>query len=319
MKEIGKVLSYKSFRHKLATLLADKIVSSQGEDNIVNPFAIVKKYVGSLFKYKYVFLQHGIIKDDISKWLNKYNKNIHMFVTSAYPEYRSVLDCSYNYGESVVKLTGLPRYDTLIQEKPSEKSIIFLPTWRTSLAIEMDQVTGVRPYNTEFKKSNYYQFYQRLINDERILEVMRERGYSGKFCVHTNNLPNAIDFAGNDVIEVVASAIEYQKEFRENALLITDYSSVAYDFAYLKKPVIYTQPDREEFFASQMYEEGYWDYDAMGFGPVCKDYDSTVEAIVKQIQQDCVLDEMYKKRIQNFFFAFDQDNCKRVYDEIRKL
>ena len=33
----------------------------------------------------------------------------------------------------------------------------------------------------------------------------------------------------------------YQKLFNESSLLITDYSSVAFDFAYLKKPVIYLE------------------------------------------------------------------------------
>lgn len=319
MKKIGKVLPYKSKKHKLYTLLADKIISSQGEDNIVNPFDRGKEFLGNLFHYKYVFLQHGIIKDDISGWLNKYNKNIDMFVTSAYPEYRSVLDCDYQYDESVVKLTGLPRYDSLVQTKPSQKSVLILPTWRSKLAIEMDPVTGERPYNPDFKQSTYYQFYQKLISDERLLAVMEQYGYTGKFCVHTNNLPNAVDFVGNDRISVVAEAIDYQKEFKENALMVTDYSSVAYDFAYLKKPVIYTQSDREEFFLGQVYDEGYWDYDTMGFGPVCKDYDTTVEAIIDMIRQDCRLDAVYEKRIEEFYYAFDQDNCKRVLEAVLSL
>ena len=39
-------------------------------------------YIRDLYKYKFIFLQHGIIKDDLSEWLNKFNKNLHMFVTS---------------------------------------------------------------------------------------------------------------------------------------------------------------------------------------------------------------------------------------------
>ena len=33
--------------------------------------------------FDFVFLQHGIIKDDLSKWLQKRNKKIDLFVTSA--------------------------------------------------------------------------------------------------------------------------------------------------------------------------------------------------------------------------------------------
>ena len=319
MKKLGKVIPYGSKKCKLYTLLADKIISSQGEDNIVNPFYNLKPYVGNLFHYDYVFLQHGIIKDDISAWLNKSNKNIRIFITSAKPERQSVLDFPYMYGEDIVKLTGLPRYDNLIQDVPCEKEIVFMPTWRTGLAIEMDPITWVRPYNPAFQNSEYFQFYNRLINDERIKSALKENGYKGKFCVHTNNIANASDFQGNEVVEVFSDIVDYQKEFKRNALMITDYSSVAYDFAYLKKPVIYVQSDRDSFFAEQTYDVGYWDYEQMGFGPVCYDYESTVNAIVNAVTNNCRLDEKYLKRIEQFYFKFDQNNCERVYQAIREI
>ena len=33
----------------------------------------------------------------------------------------------------------------------------------------------------------------------------------------------------------------------------------------------------------------------------------------------CVLDPLYDERGNAFYRWFDQDNCKRVYDEIRRL
>lgn len=319
IRKIGKVIPYGSKKCKLYTLLADKIISSQGEDNIVNPFYDMKRYLGNLFHYDYVFLQHGIIKDDLSIWLNKSNKNINLFITSAKPEYQSVLDYPYMYGKDVVKLTGLPRYDTLVQDTPCEKKIVFMPTWRTGLAIRMDPVTGIGLYNPAFQNSEYCQFYNRLINDERIKKVLKENGYKGKFCVHTNNIANASDFHGNEVIDVSADIADYQKEFKENALLVTDYSSVAYDFAYLKKPVIYAQPDRKNFFEQQTYDMGYWDYEQMGFGPVCCDYESTVNAIIETVRSGCKLEKEYLNRIESFYFALDQNNCERVYQAIREI
>lgn len=319
MRRIGKVIPYGSKKCKLYTLLADKIISSQGEDNIVNPFYGQKYLVGNLMQYDYIFLQHGIIKDDLSTWLNRSNKNISMFVTSAYPEYKSILEEAYMYGEEEVQLTGLPRYDSLIQDIESEKKIVFMPTWRTGLALEMDQETGRRAYNPRFVESVYYQFYNRLINDERILKALQEKGYKGKFCVHTNNISNAEDFHGNEYIEISQDIADYQKEFKQNRLLVTDYSSVAYDFAYLKKPVIYTQPDREEFFKEQVYDEGYWDYEKMGFGPVCYDYEGTVSTILDMLEKDCKMEKMYLDRIEKFYYKFDQRNCERVYDAIRKI
>lgn len=49
--------------------------------------------------------------------------------------------------------------------------------------------------------------------------------------------------------------------------MVTDYSSVAFDFAYMKKSLVYAQFDREAFFEGQTYDEGYFNYETDGFGP----------------------------------------------------
>ena len=319
MKAVGPVLPFRKFHYKLFVLLAKHIISSQGEDNIFNPWDDDSEYIRDLYKYNFVFLQHGIIKDDLSQWLNRFNKNLQMFVTSAKPEYESILNGDYFYDESVVKLTGLPRYDNLKQESAPQKTILILPTWRAALACRLNNDTGERIYNPLFKYSEFYRFYNALIHDERLIRVMQEKGYRGKFFLHTHHKVQLKDFTGNDIIKVMQDGIDYQEEFRNNALLVTDFSSVAFDFAYLKKPVIYAQFDKDTFFQGQVYSEGYFDYERDGLGPVCYDYESTIEALIHAIENDCVLDPLYDERGNAFYRWFDQDNCKRVYDEIRRL
>lgn len=52
--------------------------------------------------------------------------------------------------------------------------------------------------------------------------------------------------------------------------MITDYSSVAFDFAYMKKSLVYAQFDREAFFEGQTYDEGYFNYETDGLsGMLC--------------------------------------------------
>lgn len=319
MKKIGPVLPYRSVSHKIKSLLADKIISSQGEDNIVNQFDDDKMFMADLFKFKYAFLQHGIIKDDLSEWLHKFNKNLDMFVTSAKPEYQSVLDCDYDYDESVVKLTGLPRYDNLYQRQAPEKSILLLPTWRYSLALTMDNVTGERIYNPRFKYSSFFKFYQSLIQDERLIACLKKHGYTGKFYLHPHHHGQLKDFTDNDCIRIIKGTIDYQKEFVENALLVTDFSSVAFDFAYLKKPVIYAQFDLDTFYEGQVYQKGYFEYERDGLGPVVYDYESTVNKIIEAVENGCQLEPKYEERIENFYYRFDRDNCKRVLEEVKKL
>lgn len=316
MKKIGSVLPHNTFRYRIKFLMADKIISSQADDWVYNAFNDEETYYRDLYKYQLIFLQHGIIKDDLSRWLQYYNKNLKMFVTSAEREYNSIIQGNYYYDDTVVKITGLPRYDNL-ENKP-EKMIAIMPTWRKSLAGSINAVKGTREYNPQFKKSEYARFYNRLINDEKLIETMKQKGYRGIFVVHPSHVENRIDFK-SDMFEIVNGFADYQEIFGKASLLVSDYSSVPFDFAYLRKPVIYTQFDKKEFFSGHLYEEGYFSYDEDGFGPVCYNYEDTVNEMIKTIENDCKLKDTYLKRINDFYQYNDRNNCQRVYEEILKL
>lgn len=316
MKQIGQILPFGSREYYVKRIAASMLISSHVDEWVVDPFGKNNKYFRNIMEAKYVFLQHGVTKDDVSSWLHYFKKHINIFITAAQPEYQSIIEGDYGYDDSVVKLTGFARYDKL---KDDRKNIIaFAPTWRKHLATKA--VTGSeRGYSDEFIKSDYYKFYNTLINDERILEAMKRKGYIGRLYVHPAMSNQTIDFKGNDTVIVWEDKIDYPKVFSESALLITDYSSVAMDFAYLKKPVIYTQFDHDEFFGNHLYSKGYFDYETDGFGPVTKTYDTAVEAIVRSIETDCTEPEEYSERVDKFFAFTDKNNCERIYKELKKL
>lgn len=316
----SNVIDPNSFRYKILFLISDKIISAHADDYVINPFGRGKKFLSDLYNFKYVFLQHGVINNDLSPWLNVNSKDIDMFVTTTKDEYNSILDCRYNYDKDVVKLTGLPRHDLLLNKDVElKKQIVIMPTWRTSLVSPIDRKTGKRLYDAKFKETEYFKFYNNLINDKRILNAAKKYDYKVRFIPHTNMLQQISDFDQNDVVEIVKSNFVYRDEFKSNKLLVTDYSSVFFDFCYLRKPIIYAHFDRDEFFEQQIYDRGYFDYENNGFGPVCRNYEDTVKAIVKLLKNDCCIDSKYKTRIDDCFEYCDQNNSKRVYDEIRKL
>jgi CDP-glycerol glycerophosphotransferase (TagB/SpsB family) len=127
------------------------------------------------------------------------------------------------------------------------------------------------------------------------------------------------DFNFNNVFQKNYKIPDYQTLFKESSLMVTDYSSVAMDFAYLYKPIIYTQFDKNEFFKQHAYVKGYFDYERDGFGPVVYDYKSTIDEIIKNLESNCILETEYKTRIDHFYQYHDKNNCKRVYEEILKL
>ena len=106
----------------------------------------------------------------------------------------------------------------------------------------------------------------------------------------------------------------YQEIFRNSDLLITDYSSVAFDFSYMKKPVIYYQYAKDYNF-----KEGYFKYKTMGFGEVIEKEDELIELIEYYLKNNCEMKDMYRKRVDTFYKYNDQNNCKRVYDAILNL
>ena len=148
---------------------------------------------------------------------------------------------------------------------------------------------------------------------------MRRKGYEGLFCLHPLFTEQYVDFTENDVFKVNHGYVDYQTQFAQSALLVTDFSSVFFDFGYLKKPVVYSQFDKDEFFKGHSYDEGYFSYEDNGFGPVCRDLESTVDAICKYIENDCNNSDEYIKRIEAFYPFFDDKSCERVYNDTLRL
>ncbi|WP_434797694.1 bifunctional glycosyltransferase/CDP-glycerol:glycerophosphate glycerophosphotransferase [Terrisporobacter vanillatitrophus] len=317
VKKYGKVVKMDSLKYKLLFLYSSKIISSHADEWVINAFDKKRGFLKDLYKFDFIFLQHGITKDDLSSWLHKQHKNIKLFITAVEDEFKSIVYGSYGYDRENVKLTGFPRFDFL--KCSNKRQIVIMPTWRKNISKDPIKGTSLREYDDNFKNTNYFEFYNNLINDKRVLDILMEKKYTAKFCIHPSFEQQAIDFKSNDYVDVSTQIPDYQKEFNENELLITDYSSVAFDFAYLKKPVIYTQFDKENFFQGHTYNKGYFDYEENGFGIICYNYETSVNEIVDMIKNGCEINKKYIDRIDSFYQYTDNKNCKRVYKEILKL
>ena len=110
--------------------------------------------------------------------------------------------------------------------------------------------------------------------------------------------------------------IKYQTLFNSGSLLITDYSSVAFDFSYLKKPIIYYQYIDDYHFD---VETGYFKYESMGFGEVCKEEEELVDLIIEYIKNECRMKDEYSRKVDDFYFYHDRNNCERVYKAIKNI
>lgn len=319
MKAVGPVLKRDSLKHKLYLLLSDYVISSQAESEIYNPFRKhFAPYRDILADNRFIFLQHGVTKDDISNWMNRYNKNLYGFIMAARPEYQSILDGRYYYTEKEVWLTGFPRFDRLYHAE--EKIITIMPTWRKYLMGAWNYQTDRWTLAPQFSESRYLEFYSRLLTDQRLLDTAERLGYRIDFLPHPTIVPHSACFHADERVHMPDPQDAYRDVYARSRLVITDYSSAVFDFAYLRKPVLYTQFDAAEFFAGEhVYSKGYFDYERDGFGEVTYDLDSTVDRIIEYMENDCRLKDVYRERIDRFFAFDDQHNCERVYARIREL
>lgn len=319
LKEIGKTVDYLSEEHLILYLMADRIVSSTGDGYVMNPFGGERKFYRDIISRKQqVFLQHGVIKDDLSAWLNRYNKNLTMFVTTARPEYKSILDAAYFYDESVVKMTGLPRHDRLVDR--SRKQVAIMPTWRRSLLRDANyNENGEDCLTSGWEESAYFKFYHGLLNDKKLLGKAQELGYEILFFPHPRMLPFTEEVAAAPQVKMGEFSMKYRDVFGESSLVVTDFSSVQFDFTYLRKPVIYAHFDTEEFFQGQVYDPGYFDYERDGFGEVEYDLGHTVDRIIEYMENGCQLKDKYRERIEKFFVFHDKNNCQRTFEAILSL
>lgn len=298
MKKIDKnIVNHGSFKNKFLYLFAEKMISSHVNHSWLNPFFNPKHpYFNGLLTIEKCFLQHGVIKDDLSSWLRKFFQNLHLFLTSSDYERASIIGDTYNYDDEVVQAFGLPRHDNL-KFNVAKKEILFAPTWRKYLV-----------NRAAFEKSPYYFRLNSFLNNERLLESIKNKGYKLVFKPHPD-LEQFLDLFTIQGIVEVNTHDSYQTIFNNSAVMITDYSSVFFDFSFLKKPVIYYHEGDDYH-----YDKGYFDYESMGFGDVIDNEESLVDKIIYYMENNCEMESKYKKRVDEFFKYTDQKNCQRVYD-----
>ncbi len=285
------------------------------------------KYVTDYYKNmpldkQFIFLQHGVTKDNLAAWFN--SKKIDLFITCTPQEYASIVKdgSPYNDCAKTVVLTGFPRHDALMSgDLREEKIILVMPTWRQTLMGEPIPHTNARILNTAFMDTLYAKNWQSLLRSPRLRDMAEQAGHRILFSPHMNVQPYLPFFELPSHIEVLAAKdMRIQELFKKSKIMITDYSSVAFEMAMLQKAVLYYQFDRDEIFAGlHLTQKGYFDYERDGFGPVVLDEGVLLDALEAVLSNDGKPDTVYSERMDKTFPFRDGKNCERVLRAIRNL
>ena len=315
LRKYSNILDSKSYKYKRLFIESDKIISSFPDYWINNPFDDDIIYIRDLLHFDFIFLTNGFIKNDLSNSLNRFEKNFSLIVTSTKSEYISFLKYNYGYNRKNVVLTGMPRFDFLTKFKYiRNKEIVIIPT-----AIE-EKIKQLRKYENnktlysyKFNLTDYFQFYNNLINDSQLLLIMKKYNYKGILCFCNSSKYNW-NFHQNDIFSVVENC-NYKKLLFTASLFVIDYLTIFIELGYMKKPVIYSFFDYDEYNIINN-ENNTFNYKENGFGPICNDLNCLIKEIISHIKNKCLLRDIYMRRIKKFFALADGKNNDRILFQI---
>lgn len=310
VKEYNNIIQFKSFKHWVFYLAAKFNISSQKNGNPNQIFFYIIHVVLGLFNNR-VFLQHGVIKD-MCEWLLYKNTKFRYFICGAKDEYEYVNN-NYGYPEGHIQYTGLARFDNLHDYDVDTKLILVIPTWRSWLGRETNSLAG----QIDFTETAFFKYWNSFLNNPEFINYIEKKNIKVVFYPHVNMQKYLNCFkVKSENICLADMSVDIQKVLKSAALMITDYSSVFMDFAYMKKPIIYYQFDKEEY-RSKQYVEGYFSYEKNGFGPVIENEKKLVNYIIKNYNSYFFTEDLYKKRMDSFFSLYDTRNCERQYKLLR--
>ncbi len=309
VKDLGNVVRHSSVRHQLLMLHASVLANAYSVRYLIPAHWAVATYtrhlvwrVGALR----VYLKHGVHLSPTAVKRGTTGYDVCLTVT---PGETAALKASSGYDEQLIEV-GMPRYDALVPTPPS-RTVLFMPTWRKYLVSKVldGAVEGERP----FVGSTYQRFMSGFLESPRLQEVLGRYDYRLTFLPHYNM---AARFEGaavaGDRIEVAdADSVSIQDQIRRCDALVTDYSSVHFDVAYMGTPVVYVRFDEEEY--DTLHASPSWfDHRTEGFGPVVEGLDASLDALEELLARDCAPDPVYTKRVEEAFPYRDQQNCART-------
>lgn len=194
-----------------------------------------------------------------------------------------------------------------------------MPTWREWLVIHT-KMSEISNYDGNFKNTDYYKYWKALLENKELHNLLERYETELLFFPHRNMQPFLSNFSTCNQNIKIASWEDYdvQDLLINSDLMITDYSSVFFDYAYLKKPIIFYQFDYQEFREGQ-YKEGYFDFDRQELGKVCYSLQKLLYEIENVMKNNFVLEEKYIKNMGDFFALNDNKNSERIFNEIQKI
>lgn len=262
---------------------------------------ITRKYIYK--NYKQVFLQHGVMymvaldsraRSGFRKNGNEMPKDAKIVVSSKKEADHFVELGGFDYND--LYITGLPFYDRTIKKDNADKITVML-TWRSW------------DYNllmSNYKEASYYKMYKKIMDNI-------PNKYHDKIMLLPH--PLMLDkFKNTDLNKWIPEIKSYDKILEETALLITDYSSIAYSAFYRGSNVIFCWDELDE--CMEHYESHLMLNEKNVFGDITYDSTNIGELIEKNYlkPQSAKNQKNYAKIVE----FHDNKNTERLMECLKK-
>ncbi|MBD8070557.1 CDP-glycerol glycerophosphotransferase family protein [Bacillus sp. PS06] len=304
ISSLGNVLYFGTFEHLKMTSLASTFIGSHDLDYFI-PFK--GPTLRSYRKATKIFLQHGVLgRKNVEYHKKYYQYPFDIFCVSSKAEKEMVVR-KFGYNTSEVKDVGLSRFDYLLKEHRPKREILLIPTWREWLT---DQ--------TKFETSVYFKRYVDLLMSEQLHEMLDKHDLYLNFYPHyrmqhfIDNFEALKQLKRIRVVEL--GEVNVQTLLKDNALMITDYSSVSFDFTYMSKPVIFYHFDRDSFFKNGILRP----VEETFLGDIVHEQLQLLETLECYIANGFQEKQEVKDKKYLIFTNIDTNNCKRIYEVIKK-
>ena len=259
---------------------------------------------------RYVFLQHGIIGTCTTNILKHPCHHVYNDVNVFSEREKNLIEGDTPFNKCFIG--GLPRFEFLSKGKTkdsSEKVVFIMFTWRNVFSKNFEKIFT----------SEYWKGLTILFSRKEILAA-KHNGVRFVVALHHSLLNNVKSQPQLENIELIEQG-DIAKWINRADMLITDFSSVSFDFIYQNKPVIYWIPDRND----SLYEDGSLDRlkidSALERRCLFFNQADTVDDVIKHlylyIGNNFQLEE-HKRKIIEPWFDYREGFSKRIYNRIEE-
>lgn len=313
-KQKKHLVEFRSFKHRILFLNSSKILTSFNSISIISPFGnLPLRWYSDMMHTDIIYLQHGVLHANLPGLYAKEKANADKIVISSEFEKKNFCE-NYHFNDEDLLFSGMPRFDSIDVSKPAQRKILFSPSWRKNLIGEyIDNTRALYP--EKFLASPFYTQISAFLNSPELADLLEKYDLTLDFKNHP------IFSCYDEYIKVDNPRINVTQEninMQDYLAMITDYSSVVFDFVYLSRPIIYFVPDYDQFRAGLTH--GYSKLDLPleeGFGDITQTGEELLNAVRTLAENDFPVNPVYKKRMDDFFGERDTKHRERLYNLVK--